>query len=1032
MGTLFVFFMALAVLAQQRDITGTVTDASDGSTLPGVNITVKGTSLGVVSDVNGKYSISVAGNNAVLEFSFVGYAVQEVPVGARSVIDVKLTSEATGLEEVVVTALGIKREKKSLGYSVTEVKGADLVESRDANFVNSLSGKVAGVNVSAPSTGAGGSSRVIIRGATSFSGNNQPLYVIDGVPIDNTVQSQAGKWGGQDWGDAISSINPDDIETMSVLKGNTAAALYGSRASNGVILITTKSGSGKKQGMGIEINSNITFDMAVQMSDPQYEYGQGSYGKRPASQSEALAFRSNWGEKLDGTNTVQFDGVSRPYSAQKDNFKDFYRTGFTATNTVSFFQNKENLHYRLSMSNLDNKGIIESSSLYRKTFTANVGGKHGKFTTEAKVMYIKEKVNNRPRLSDSPGNANYAAEFLPTNLNINDLKPGYYEKDVFDTNGNLVHKMGDEMLWGDNPYVQNPWFAANRFGTKDEKERIIGSIQIKYDILDWLFLRGRIGTDYYALLTSNLEPTGTGYINKGKMQRHERNYWETNSDLMLNATKKFGDIGLNAFVGVASTYSKHERLSLEGRDFVIPFLYAPKNQATQSYNHDFNEKQTNSVFGQVEVSWRSMMYLTFTGRNDWFSTLPVDDNNLFYPSVSYSFIFTEMLKDNLPEFFNYGKFRASWAQVSGGASPYQLYLTYQTTGQGHNGQPMNSITQNFVPNSNLKPYQSTEWEIGTDLRFFNNKLGIDLTYYSRKTEDDIMRAPISKTSGYNSAVFNIGELENSGFEVLLTGTAFENNDWKVDLSLNFSKNNSEVKMLGSEEAKDLEVTQSRNGKGRIHHVVGEPFGSIMGWKYKRDSNGQIVHDSEGLPMQGEYEVLGNGSHDTNLGFSGNIRYKDFSLRFLIDSKFGGDIYSSTNAYMTSGGFHKNTLDGRENGITGIGVNESGGKNSVVVTPDKLQDYYGRIASISEDFVYDASFVKLREISVGYTLPKKITDKLKMTSATVSLVGRNLWLMWSKVDNIDPESNYSSGNGQGLETNGLPPVRTFGFNINMKF
>ena len=1031
--TLISFMLLLCAFsyAQTQSIKGTVVDGS-GLGLPGVNVLEKGSMNGAITDVDGKFELQIEeAATKTLVFSSMGFTSIEIQIEDKTTIEITMAEEAIGLDEVVVTAFGIKRSKKALGYSVTQISGERLSESRDANFMNALTGKVAGVNISSPSTGASGSTRVIIRGATSMSGNNQPLYVIDGLPMDNTAQKQATKYGGQDWGGGISSINPDDIATMTVLKGNTAAALYGSRASNGVILITTKKGLDGSKGFGVEINSNIVWDIAYETTDPQYKYGPGKDGKRPQTYKEAFDNISSWGEKFDGKPVYQFDNVKRPYSAQKDNFNKFYRYGFTFTNTVSLYKNTKDLNYRFSMSDMKNNGIIESSDLKRNNFTLNVGSKHGNLSIEARAMYIKEEVNNRPRLSDATGNSSYAVIALPNTVDINDLKPGYYTKDEF-KNGKIIHSLGDELPYSSNIWSQDPWFAANRMKTIDTKEKFVGSFDLKYDFTDNFFAKASVGTDYYNILISNIEPTGLAYAKEGKMTRGQNNYWETNAKFMLNYTKTISDISITTFAGIATNYHKNENITLMGKDFVTPFLYTPKNQKNQSSDYQFSKYQTNSVFGSAEFSWKSWIFLTFTGRNDWFSTLPEDNNSLFYPSVALSYAFSDMFKKSLPKFVTFGKVRASWAQVSGQANPYSLELTYSTKGQGHANQAMAGISQNTIPNPDLKPYSSTEWEVGSNIRFFDSRLGLDIAYYNRLTTDDIIQVQISVASGYKNAWMNIGELENKGIEFLLDADIVKSRDLTINLSINFSKNINKVVKLG--EAKEpLFVSESRNGDAIIKHVVGEPFGSIMGYTYNRNDKGELIVDASGLPSKdGELKVLGNGTHDTNLGFSGNIKYKNFSFRFLIDSKFGGEIYSSTNSDMIKRGSHKNTLNYRETGLIVKGVTSSGAKNTEYINPSRVDDYYGRLGSISEEFIYDASFIKLREIAIGYKIPNSLISGSFINSASISAVGRNLLLLWSKVDNIDPESNYTSGNGQGIETYGLPPVRTFGLNINLKF
>lgn len=996
----------------QKTVSGTVTDAT-GEVMIGVNILEVGTSNGTITDLDGNFSIEVS-DDATLEFSMVGYTPQQIEVGSQTVIDLVL-EEGVALSEVVVTSLGISKEKKALGYAVTEIGGEDFTEARELNVANSLAGKVAGVNVSNIASGPGGSSRVIIRGNSSISGNNQPLYVVDGIPIDNTNLGSAGMWGGQDWGDGVSSINPDDIETMTVLKGSSAAALYGSRASNGVIMITTKKG-GKRKGVGVEVQSNYTFENIIETFDFQKEYGQGDNGKRPTTQPEAIASNLySWGEKLDGRSTIQFDGQSRPYSDVGDNLGSFYQTGSTWTNSLSLSGGDENYNFRFGVTNLENQGIIPNSGLDRNTFTTNTSGKFGKLTASFAGTYIRENVQNRPRLSDSPGNANYTAWSMPANVDVNSL---------LGPNGDGTNEEGTELLFNDNIYVTNPWFAAYNFVGSNTKHRAMGNTTLRFQFTDWLYIQGRAGIDSYTERRTSVEPYGTAYKPLGGMSELERRFTETNLDLIIGVDKTLDNgIGISAFVGGNQMERSFETLGGSGNNFNIPFLHTLNNLANRGTSYGISEKAINSVFGSLELSYNSILYLTATARNDWFSTLPVESNSILYPSFTASFILSDAI--TMPSFVSFAKLRGGWAQVGGDTDPYQLNLTYGLVGQGHFGSPLGRISQGRIPNFNLQPSETSEIELGADFRLFQNKLGVDITYYDKTTSNDILFASISPTSGFGSQVVNIGELRNSGIELLLNITPIKRTDFSWDMTFNFANNQNEVVSLltPEQDEESIRVSESRTRSAYIHHEEGQPYSVIKGFKYARDAAGNIQYDENGYPVRGEFGVLGNGVHPTTLGLTNRFRYKNFQLSVLVDGKFGGDIYAATNAFAYLRGLHKNTLVGRENGNVG-------GPKTLPL--DEVDNYYSQIYNITEEFVEDASFIKLRQFTLGYNFPKSMLESTPFSEVSLSLVGRNLLLLMSKVDNIDPESTYSNGNDQGLEMFGVPQTRSFGFNLNVKF
>lgn len=1010
----------------QTVITGVITD-ENGVPLPGVTVLIKETTVGVVSDFDGEYSIDVSGEASILVFSYIGFKTQEVEISGRTEINVELSESAEGLDEIIVTALGIKRSKKSLAYSVTTVEGDELTKARETNIANSLGGKIAGVNVSKTATGPAGTTRVLIRGNSSLTGNNQPLYVIDGIPIDNANRGSAGEWGGNDGGDGIGNINPDDIETMSVLKGNSAAALYGSQASNGVILITTKKGK-TNQALQVNINSNFVFEDAINHLDPQREYGHGFDGEKPTTQKRAWeAGEFAWGDKLDGSSVIQFDGESRPYSYSGNNFDKFYRTGSTFTNTIALSGGTKDVGYRFSASNMENESIVPNSGMKRKTFSMNLHGKalNDKLSFQASAQYILQDVRNRPRVADSPGNIHYAVWQLPVTTNIYDLKGdpnrlGANPEDVFGLYGSTRGKKGYELPPASSIYFENPYWAAYQMTDQDSKNRIISSVSLQYDVNDWAYVKGRAGIDQSNRIGSFIRPTGTGHDLLGSMSQSQNKYIQSNFDVMLGSDHKFDNgIGYDFLVGANKMRMQEDGTSATGDDFALPFFYSIANGINNSGGSTYSKLGRHSVYGQAEISYDDWLFLTGSARNDWFSVL--DGRDVFYPSLGLSTVLTDVLK--LPEVFDYAKVRASWAQVGGvgDVSVYSLNQNY-SLGRAQLGIPQGTLSGTAVRNPNLKPLLVTEFDLGFNVQLFNNRLGIDFSYYNKKTEDDILNAGISYASGYNSTVINVGELSNKGVELLLTGTPIKNRDFKWDVSFNMAYNKSEVVSLvdpdDDEERFDIGLSRSRHAW--VTHIEGEPFGQITATYYLRDENGEIVLDADGYPKAADgTKSFGTGLHPFTAGFHNSFRYKNWNFSFLIEMKDGAVGHSGTNQQMYRRGLHKNTLVGRENGLGAVSVSN-------------LQRYYETIDDIGEEFIYDAGFVKLREIMLGFNLPSKFLNNTLINKASISAVARNIWTIHSNVDNIDPESNFNAGNAQGLEFFASPQTSSYGININLTF
>ncbi|MCI2228754.1 SusC/RagA family TonB-linked outer membrane protein [Polaribacter sp. MSW13] len=1053
--SLFMLLVVQSTFAQLKTISGVVTEKGSKTPLPEVSVFIAQINKGTVTDFDGLYSLKAENlKGKKITFSYLGYkAFTAILTGENQVINVVLEPDATNLDEIVVTALGIKRESKALGYSLTEVGGEKLSTVKSLSAVNSLQGRVAGVNISTGSGGAAGSSRVIIRGASSLTGNNQPLYVIDGIPvINNTNGSVVGATndGTGDGGDDISSLNPDDIESVSVLKGSSAAALYGSLASNGVIMITTKSGKNQKK-LGVEFSSSFTFDKVnTDLQDFQTTYGQGNNRLKPGYEYDLtgnpveIALEANaiddsyvsslqsWGAPLDGSMVYNWDGVKRPYSYTGNNLDKFYNTGTTAINTVALAKGGEGYNYRFSFSNLDNKDIFPNTTLNRKSISLNASAKiNPKLTSTVNTKYVIEDVKNRINIGDTPGNANTVAYVLPSSLDIYDLRPGSNED-------------GTELRFQPSQFISNPYWATNDFNNADTKNRFTASTTLKYDVNEWLYVTGRVGIDTYDLSRKRVTPYGTAYRPAGELYQIKSTYKLVNSDFMVGISKDITDkISINSIIGANSRSSSYESLSALGRGFIVVGLEDLNNTTLPEPSYGYSKTKTNSIYGSIETSFDKYLYLTFTGRNDWFSTLSfpgkTTPNDGFYWSVSQSLLLNQAF--DLPEVINYAKVRASYAQVAGGArNAYSLNLDYAITGS-FQGQSFGQLNGNSIPNPNLIPFQKNEFEVGFEGRFFNNRLNLDMAYYSNKTQNDIVRAAASQSSGFTSSILNIGELQNKGVEFLIGGTPIRTEDFSWNTSFNFGYNDSEIIHTDDEDtAINVDGSLTRSRTAIISHIVGENYGVIWGSSYKRDDNGNIMYNISGSipkPIQGENKILGKGVAPYTMGFSNTFKYKDLSLSFLIDAKFGGSVHSGTNRELMMRGLHKKTLEGRENGLVVSGIDDATGQPfTMTVAPENLRTYYGFIgeenSGISEEFVYSTDFIKFRELSLSYNLPEEALKNIFISNVRLSVIGRNLFFISRKIDNVDPEASLNNLNSQGIERFGTPSTKSYGFSINVKF
>ncbi len=1002
--------MSLASLAQ-RTVSGTVTDAQSGEAVPGTSVLIKGTTSGTTTDLDGNFRLQVEDDNAILVFSFIGYSSIEEPVGSRTLLNIKLDIDMQVLNEVVVTALGIEKESKTLGYSVTRVEGELFTKAREISVANNLVGRIAGVNSSAPSTGPGGSSRVTIRGNTSLSGLNQPLYVVNGIQISNVNLGNAAKWDGADYGDAISAINPDDIEDITVLKGGAAAALYGQRGRNGVILITTKSGKSGR-GLGIEFNTNVAVDQINDFRDFQEVYGQGTLGAAPTDQTSALnTGMSSWGARLDGSQVTLFDGQAHPYSAVSgDNFDAFYKTGVTFTNSLAISGGGESGTFRLSLSDLANSSIYPGATYDRQTVNLDASYKLSpKWSGSANVNYTKD-VANRTKVNDAPGNGNFAIMFLPPNVDAEYLAPGY-------------DAQKNEIRFSSDAFTTNPYFAANRYITESSKDRMMSVASLRYAPTSWLYVQGRIANDYYTFNATQITPTGTAYRPAGGLDMERTiTHNETNTDFLIGISKDLNeDFSIGVTLGGNQLKFNEKMVTVNATQFAFPFLYNPSTAATNGADISEPQAQVNSLYGSFELGFRDMLFLNVTDRNDWSSTLPSDNNSYNYYSANLAYLFSESF--SIP-MMDLGKIRLGYARVGGDADPFSTNLYYSTLGSAINGIPLGTIG-NDLPNPALEPLQVTEIELGTQLEFAGGRVFTDFAWYSKETLNDIVRVGVSRGSGYQSALVNVAKIENKGVELMIGGVPLKTQDLKWTTTFNFANNKNKVVEL-AEGQESLTAGESRNGRAFIQNIVGKPFSQVMVYDYLRDDAGNLILSPTGLPQaDANLTAAGTGVHPITGGWSNDISFKSVTLSFLIDFKYGGVIYSGTNAVATGFGLHKETLVGREEGIQTSGVDVDGNALNMTVT---AQNYYGAESGISINHVYDADFIKFRSLSLTYSFPQIG----KIRSLNVSLVGRNLFYISKSTPNIDPESNYNNSNAQGIEYLGLPTTRTYGINLSASF
>lgn len=1030
-------FVFVAVFSFQgllaQTITGTVSDRG-GMPLPGVNVVEKGTTNGTSTDFDGNYSITVSGNDAVLVFSSLGMKTLEASLNGRTTISVSLEEDAQELGEVVVTALGISREKKSLGYAVTEVQGEDVSLVKEPNVVNSLAGKVAGVVVSKTTSGPAGGTRVVIRGNNSITGNNQPLYVVDGVPIDNSSlgTAGAGEYSVPDMGSGVSDINPDDIASISVLKGPNAAALYGSRASNGVIIITTKRGALKK-GLGISLTSSATFENPFVLPKYQNQYGRGTDGNFPtvnpadplAAQVASVKGNSSWGPRFDGSERLAYNGQMRAYEAQPNNVEDFFETGSSFINTISLSSGNENSSVLFSYTNSDLKSILPNSNVDRDNFNLRAFTKlSDKLSLDARVTYFLQKANNRP----TQGTEGVMAYVWPLvrNVHTDDLK--VYQDLANPLDPNNPYGVIAPTSSGGNPY----WMLYND-SNSDRRSRISGFAKLQYDFNDWLSAFVRVGTDAIDQDTEMVYSVGRHFFTAGEVNHSQNKRSETNYDFLLMLNRDLTDkFNLNANLGANGLRFSTVRSSTQGKNIKIPGRpFLDNTQELFASQSPLIKKHVNSVYGALSLAYDDMVYLDLTGRNDWSSALAAENRSYFYSSASLSFLLNEAF--DLGSSVNLFKLRGSVASVGNDTDPYQLVNLFRISANGF----LNNVTvtrESTLFSESLRPEDVKSTEFGLEFRAFNNRLFADFSYYDISSKDLIFNVPLDPGSGYSAFRTNVGEITNKGFEVLLGGIPLQTEDFSWETSLNVSRN--ENKLVSLVEGQDFFGFSTTNS-GIVNTVarVGQGYGDIETNTWLRNDAGQLILTAEGRPQAtSERQKFGNYQPDAVGGFMNNFRYKNLSLSALIDFRIGGEVYSGTDAGLDASGVSERTLQYREGGVLVEGVIDNGdGTFSPNTTTISAQDYWGAVSGIGSEYVYDQTNFRLREVSLTYTFPRKILENTFVANASISAVGRNLLFLYKKVDNFDPESSYSTSNlGQGVLFYALPTTRSFGLSLNVNF
>lgn len=1041
--TLLLAFVVHVSFAQEKTVSGVVSD-SNGLPLPGATVLIKGTSNGTSTDFDGKYVIT-ANQGATIVFSFVGYASKEMVVGSSNTLNVSLAEDAESLDEVVVTALGIKREAKSIGYAVSTIKSDDLNEVRETNVLNSLQGKASGLLITNQSGNVGGSTRILIRGNSSLSGTVQPLFVVDGVPISNANTATGSRiTGGFDFGNRAQDINPDDIETVTVLKGASAAALYGSRASGGVIVITTKKGKvGSKAS--VSFNSNYRFDNPLILPSFQNEFAAGDQGVYDFDQIPNEQATVGWGpsiNSLEGQTYLDFDGNTKSFNAFPNNLADFYETGATSINSITVSGASENGDdYRLSVAYTDQTGIVPNSGLNRTNIGFNAGKSFSdKLKSRASFNYIRTNLTGTARVgANDPNVLTGIVNTLPRTTDYNIFR------DFRDDQGNQINAPGGQQ--------NNPFWIANENAPEVAVQRFFGNISMQYLPFEGFDVLGRVGYD--TSVDKRFIQNSIGTI--GRLNGDFTDDWIDRRELTLDLIATYNkdvttDFNLTARGGLQWNERVFERLTNAAQDLTVPELFAPGNADVNNVAKDFSQVRILGVFGDLTLNYKDWLFLNATGRNDFSSTLPVSNNSFFYPSVSLSWIFTDALNID-SNILSFGKLRGSWANVGGDTGAFLLDFNFNPDaaffGQFGTGGTFPFDGQlafnsnGFISNPDLKPSNQENWEVGLELGLFKSRLNINATYYFNLTENDIIFVPTPQTSGFASFLTNVGGVSNSGFEIDINATVLKTQDFSWDLVANFTKNETIVEDLAGLPGESLNLATGFNGIA-VRAVEGEPF-QLFGPRFARatDADGEIIEDQilvdeNGLRQIGQSEVLGAIQPDFTMGLSSTFRYKGWSLSTTFDWRQGGKLFSNTVGALRRTGLAVETSD-RENLFVDPNtfVDNGDGTFSPNTTPiSSTQDYWQQFAnaSIVEGNVFDATFIKWRELSITYTFPTEILKKTPIKAMQIGLQGRNLALFNTDVPHIDPESSLGGSGSQldGIERGSVPSPRSIGMNITVNF
>ncbi len=1050
---------ALSAQQEMRTVTGSVTVEDTQQPLAGVHVGVKGTVIATVTDNRGYFSLRVPADAEMLVFTYLGYRTEEAPVSDQ--VDIMMAISPVGLEGITVTALGLRREKASLGYAVQDLMGEDITDVPDVNVVNTLHGNVAGVHVTNAGP-VGGSARIVIRGANSVTGENQPVFIVDGVVLDNTSTTNGNStdnagYGGIDYGNAIQDIDPANIEAVSVLKGPAATALYGSRAANGAVVITTKSGRGAQAtGLGVTANVSLTAETVLRLPDYQDEYGQGIFGEFNWVDGAGGGLwdfvDESWGPKLDGRPIDQFTGPQQPWVAHPDNVKNFFQTGYTMNSNVAVTRSSENSHVRLSLSNRQLRGTMPGTENGQISLAVKGGAMiTDRLEAEASVNYIDANWDNRPGTGYDEDNPMQSFIWFGRQVDMEALRDYRCHGDE-----PTPCTLNAQYNWNYN-YHNNPFWEQLVNWNADERDRVFGHINLSYQLTDWLTASARVGRDWYrhhrkrVIAPNSLDDQGAGSFGEETQYRSE-----TNWDLILSASRHLmPDLTMDVTAGVNLRKNKYEASGVTvARLAAAPDIFTIDNAGVTPNPWDYvAEREVRSGYGALTLNYKGWLNLDLTGRNDWSSTLPDGDNSYFYPSASTAFLFTEAL-DLRSDILSSGKVRASWSRVGNDADPYQLAAVFNGQ-QLWGGIPLFAET-NRIANPDLKPEETTAWEFGTDLGFFNERLGFVLTYYRHKTTDQIMPVEISRTSGFTEQLLNAGAVENNGWELLLRANPIRSTDgFNWDVTVNWSKNNSEVTELYVTEAGDslrtlvLGTYWSLNVEARL----GEPYGVLFANGYLRcgvgptaeaytdicagQPDGTLILSASGRRQRDPVRrILGNYNPDWIGGIQNRFSYGPWELSVLLDGQKGGEIFSVTDWFGEYAGVLESTLEGREEdwctpGVTVRGVLPDGsingdGDNDVTVCP---QSHFGDNYGTPEASIVDATYMKLRELRLTYEIPGRFVSFLGFNGANVSLIGRNLFL-WSKAHNIDPETAFDASNVQGIEFGQVPSFRSYGLSITL--